>query len=98
MAADYYSDTPTAPPTPDVQPTDANPDKGKGGDSALLPKSIIGEVEPGQTITLKVVHVYEDEIEVEKVGTETEEPQETEGTEDEAESEIDRLAMTQPES
>lgn len=37
------------------------------GETALLPKSIFGNKppEPGATCTFKVVHVYDDEVEVE---------------------------------
>lgn len=37
------------------------------GETALLPKSIFGSTppEPGATCTFKVVHVYDDEVEVE---------------------------------
>lgn len=37
-----------------------------GENTALLPKSILGDVAPGDMVTLKVVHVYEDEVAVEK--------------------------------
>jgi hypothetical protein len=40
--------------------------------TALLPKSILGEVKAGDSVTLKVVHIYEDEVEVEKQGAESE--------------------------
>lgn len=34
-------------------------------ETALLPKSLLGpEAKPGDSVTLKVVHVYEDEVEV----------------------------------
>lgn len=39
----------------------------EGGETALLPKSLCPdmEFEPGQELKLKVVHVYDDEVEVE---------------------------------
>lgn len=59
-------------------------------DTALLPKSLLGsDAKPGDTITLSVVHVYEDEIEVTK--SKQEEPQERPAPSGFAE-EIDQLA------
>lgn len=72
------------------------------GNSALLPKKFFsGSVEPGQTVTLKVVHVYDDEVEV---STSSEPPEgDTEDTEEESEEpedmsadeEIDSMASMQ---
>jgi hypothetical protein len=49
-------------------------------ESALIPKSLLGgkEFKPGDEISLKVLHIYEDEVEVEysKEEPETEEPEE----------------------
>ena len=70
-----------------------------GSETALLPKNIVpGEgLEPGDTITLKVVKSYEDEIEVEFVketeeNNEETEQQETPGAPMTAEEEIDEMA------
>lgn len=74
------------------------------GNSALLPKKFFsGSVEPGQTVTLKVVHVYDDEVEV---STSSEAPPEgdTGDTEEEstepedmsADEEIDSMASATP--
>jgi len=46
-------------------------------DSALLPKSLLGDVQVGDTITLKVMSIQEEEVEVA--------PAEMEEAEDEAE-------------
>jgi hypothetical protein len=77
----------------------AAPDKDVGASSALLPKSLVGgkELKPGETITLKVVKTYEDEIEVEyQKEKETEEP-ETPGAPMTADEEIDQLAQEREE-
>lgn len=37
-----------------------------GGESALIPKSALSDkCKPGDVVTMKVVHVYDDEVEVE---------------------------------
>lgn len=56
------------PPTPE-QMEDTEAEEGEESTSALIPKSILGgmELEPGQEITLKVVKVYGDEVEVQPV-------------------------------
>lgn len=70
-------------------PAEEGEDEYEGGSSALLPKSLVGDVQPGQTITLKVLHVYEDECEVAPVSSET-----GPGTPmDEAEAGLDKMAM-----
>lgn len=51
-------------------PGEAKPEtEDEAGESALLPKSLFGDVKPGQTITVKVKHIYEEEIEVEPAGS-----------------------------
>jgi len=60
------SDTPDA---PEGEGGDKAPDSGK---AALLPKSMFAgmSLEPGQTITLKVDQLYEDEVQVSPAGGE----------------------------
>lgn len=83
MAIDYYQSEPPA-------ATSAEPsDKTNTGNSALLPKSIVGEAKPGDTITLKVLHVYEDEVEVGKYESESNNGQE----EMSPEAQLDELAQ-----
>jgi len=48
-------------------PPEAKPEEEEAGEAALLPKSMFGDVKPGQTITVKVKRIYEEEIEVEPV-------------------------------
>lgn len=36
--------------------------------SALIPKSLIEGKQPGETVSFKIVHLYEDEAEIECVG------------------------------
>jgi hypothetical protein len=72
MADDMYPmagnpmDSQSAPPSD--QNRDAEEEQG-GGESALIPKSILDgmDIKVGSSITLKVVHEYEDEIEVQAV-------------------------------
>lgn len=56
------------------------PDEQAGGNTALLPKSLFGgkELKPGDTVTLKVSQVHEDEVAVEMSGDSepAEQPQE----------------------
>lgn len=69
-------------------PAEEGEDEYEGGSSALLPKSLVGDVQPGQTITLKVVHIYEDEVEVEPAaGGDATTPM------GEAEAGLDKMAM-----
>ena len=83
---DYPTPEPEMPAEPGAEaPEDMESD---GESSALLPKSLVGEVQPGDTVTLKVLHVYEDEYEVAPV-----ESGDGPGTPmDEAESGLDRMA------
>lgn len=70
MANDFYSDTEDDQSAPETAQSDMpdKPDEEQAeGETALLPKSIFGSKmpEPGATCTFKVVHVYDDEVEVE---------------------------------
>lgn len=56
-----------------LPPEDSEPESGDS-ETALLPKAMLGDAAPGDTLTLTVVHVYEDEIEVKKTEPETEKP------------------------
>lgn len=47
-----------------TEKTGQAPSPKEDGKSALLPKSMFGDAKPGETITLKVEHVYDDEIQV----------------------------------
>jgi beta-lactam-binding protein with PASTA domain len=53
-----------APMTEEVEGTEE--EESSDAENALIPKSILAgqDIKPGQEITLKVVHVYEDEVEV----------------------------------
>jgi hypothetical protein len=72
MPADYYQD-----PDQDAgaeaaaaeSPEDQDPEGQPEGETALLPKSLLGggDCQPGEKINLEVVHVYEDEVEVKPV-------------------------------
>jgi hypothetical protein len=75
MPDNYYPEmggdgTDTATADTSTETDSAAKDDTQEGESktALLPKSIMGmDIKAGDTITLKVVHLYEDEIEVEPV-------------------------------
>lgn len=81
MATNYYPSTDdtaeSAPAAPDTEGT-AGEQKPNDelGETALVPKSILAgkELQPGDTVTFKVVHLYDDEIELRPAN----EPKETE--------------------
>ena len=58
-------------PPPPEPPKDKPTGDEENVSSALLPISLIGEAEPGDTITLRVVNIYEDEVEVAPVGSQS---------------------------
>lgn len=67
----YYDDTPDDESSPFQAESDESTDKPKKDNSedeatALLPKSILGgkKFKPGDEVVLKIVHEYEDEVEV----------------------------------
>lgn len=70
MPQDYYSDNPgdseKANPGPDT-PKPAERKDADEGETALLPKSILAgkEFKVGEEVVLKIVRMYEDEVEVE---------------------------------
>lgn len=91
MATDYY-------PEPDDQTPAEGEDEGmeqeeSGGKTALVPKSMLGsELKVGDTVTMKVTHIYEDEVELQPAGegeTEDEDEGETEMPGDEEFDEIE---------
>ena len=64
----FYNDVPDGPETQAAQispegETEETEDTEEGA-TALLPKSIVGDLQPGATVTLTVVKVYGDEVEV----------------------------------
>ena len=66
---DYYDDkTDSAEAEPKTAAEDRNEDSSE--QTALIPKSILGgkDCQPGEELAMKVVHVYEDEVEVEFAG------------------------------
>ncbi len=89
MPENYY------PPTDEEESNLPPDDAGKpntDAQTALVPKEFLGTVAVGDTMTVKVVHVYEDEVEVERVN---EESKETEPAAPSYESEIDEMATEQ---
>lgn len=70
---DYYPEDTTEKPVAEGEDTERHE-----GETALLPKSLFAgkSMEPGAEVTLKIVHVYDDEVEVECVKEEASEPSE----------------------
>jgi hypothetical protein len=67
MPDDLYPESESAPGDQgNIPPKDAEKPS-TDAETALMPKAMLGEVTVGQTVTVKVVHIYEDEVEVEKV-------------------------------
>jgi len=101
MATDYYPDTEntaaSAPAAPDTSAADTeqNPESDTEdlGETALVPKSILAgkELQPGDTVTFKVVHLYDDEVELRPASESNEEEEETEDMS--ASEEIDAMAQ-----
>lgn len=62
----YPSEAPEMPAKNDKEPDAADKDETTEGETALLPKSLFmgQDLKPGDTVTLKIVHGYQDEIEV----------------------------------
>lgn len=77
----------TAPPENTTPPAKEKTDEEKSAESsALLPRSLVGTAKAGETITLKVVKIYEDEVEVEPVsGGKSTSDEEIEALDDESE-------------
>jgi hypothetical protein len=86
MPEDYYPDTGEAG-EGSLPPKDAEAPR-TDSETALVPKSMIGDLAVGDTCTVKVVHVYADEVEVEKCESETEPKPSRPGYE----SELDEMA------
>jgi antitoxin component of MazEF toxin-antitoxin module len=77
-----------------VQP-DTSDDESENVESALLPKSLMiaTSVKPGDTITLKVLHVYDGEVEVAPVSESKEDEESPAMTAEQTpEQEIDAMA------
>src|SRR5512139_1764347 len=99
MATDYYPETEdtaaSAPAAPDTSGTDSEQkpesDTEDLGETALVPKSILAgkTLQPGDTVTFKVVHLYDDEVEL-RPESESKEEEETESMS--ASEEIDSMA------
>lgn len=100
MATNYYPDTEdtadTAPAAADTSAADSeqNPESDTEdlGETALVPKSILAgkELQPGDTVTFKVVHLYDDEVELRPESESKEEATEPKGMS--ANDEIDSMA------
>lgn len=83
---------------PDYEPDESKEESGNSTKTALLPKSIAKDLNPGDTIKFKVSKVYDDEYEVEPVEEEKENSEtedETQGMDLSANEELDQMASTQ---
>lgn len=74
MPQNYYPDEEVEDERED-ETEDSSEEMSPTGDTALVSKSMLPEVKVGDTVTLKVVHIYEDEIELEKVQEEKTTPE-----------------------
>lgn len=87
MAENYYDDAPEPAGAPKAEGEDAP--KSSDSDSqktSILPKSFFGgEVKPGDTCTVRVTAVHEDDCEVQYEGSESEKPDDEEAPEQESE-------------
>lgn len=83
-----------APPTEEMDSGETD-SQDAGGETALLPKSILAgkEFKPGEEVVLKIVRIHDDEVEVEYAADKPEES-ESEDEPESADSEIDRMSMT----
>lgn len=94
MAEDYYDEEAMNLEESSDAPEASQRGATEGGESALLPKSLLmgREFNPGDEVVLKIVHIYEDEVEVQHA---TEEPEEEESTPMmDAESQMDEMAVS----
>ena len=75
MPSNYYAQPETESDNSDATEPGESSDKSKqdGAETFLAPKTAFGDVKPGDTCEVKVVHVYEDEIELEYVRSDEEE-------------------------
>lgn len=89
MADSYYPEPDSG---ADESASEGSVGQGYDGTSALVPLSLIGDAKPGDTITLKVVRLLEDEAELAPSSEETKEEESPS-----ADQEIDMMAeQTKP--
>lgn len=83
-----------ASPEPTEEGTGENDSQDTGGETALLPKSILAgkDFKPGEEVVLKIVRIHDDEVEVQYAPDKHEESESEEEPES-ADSEIDRMSM-----
>jgi hypothetical protein len=66
---DYYPEAQTDTAAEGADNESPKSDKGEeyGGESALIPKALLAgkEFKPGEEVVFKIVHMYEDEVEIE---------------------------------
>ena len=89
MPEDYYDEEAASMEAPEEAQEET-----EGGETALIPKSLLGakEFSPGDEVVLKIVQIYEDEVEVQYA---TEEPPEEEPSPMmDAESQMDQMAVS----
>ena len=106
MAEDYFPagdpqsqagstlEGPGGPPEEGKGDGEGKADENESGETALIPKSMLGsDIQPGQTITVKVKRVFEEEVEVEPVGSEESgKVEESEGDMNASMGQLDRMS------
>ena len=92
MAENYYDDGPSsetsvgAPKSQGEDASKSNDGDEKMGKTSILPKSFFGhEVKPGDTCTVRVTAVHEDDVECEYEDSGSEKPDDKEAPEEESE-------------
>lgn len=92
MAEDYYDTGDESVSEESSSPEASQRGATEGGESALIPKSLLmgKEFNPGDEVVLKIVHIYEDEVEVQYA---SEEPKDESSPMMEADEEMDKMAV-----
>lgn len=90
MADDYYDETEASPAPEMEEGEDETPEV----ETALLPKSIFEdkELKPGSECKFRIVHVYDDEVEVEYVKHDKDKPEREDSQMDMAVAEMESMA------
>lgn len=97
MMNDHYPDMGgggSPPTTEDGQNQEKPHNEDEGGSTALIPKSLLAgkEFKVGEEVILKIVHMYEDEVEVEYAPEKPEGEDNQTGAEQSANDELDAMA------
>ena len=92
MPDSLYPETATAPGAPPADNA-SDTDSASEPDTALVPKTLLGDgVKVGDTVSMKVVHIYEDEVELGNA-EETAEKEPTEYASQTPDQQLEGMAM-----